>query len=359
MIRFELQYSDKLYTGETIKAAQLTVSVDLLTFLLKVAGGKSLDTGKILAQCGLDANQLLSRSGRIPLFTFGSVWKCIMQQTGDPDFGLHFGEQVHKMMSGHLISSLMMSCSTIGQALQKNFLYHNLLTDMIRPGIRIKASLAYLGWDMAVSDLKHDRHFSESVCSILVSVLSQLTLGSCILKEVKFIHDQPSIIEEHQRIFRCPLRFNQVKNEIVIPREVLDQPVLLADKKLQNELENLVQRKLHDEYNLRSWADRISRLILSSLLQQKEVNLESIASDLNMSGRNLQYKLRNEETSFRIILDSVRKEVAFGFLMKQGMSISEIAYGLGFNDQSAFSHAFKRWTGLTPKDYRCIYFNSE
>jgi AraC-like DNA-binding protein len=71
-----------------------------------------------------------------------------------------------------------------------------------------------------------------------------------------------------------------------------------------------------------------------------------------MTVRNLQLKLKEEGTSFRILLDEVRKQIAIGYLKDGSESICEIALLLGFADQSAFHHAFKRWTGKTPGEYR-------
>ena len=71
-----------------------------------------------------------------------------------------------------------------------------------------------------------------------------------------------------------------------------------------------------------------------------------------MTTRTLQLKLKEEGTSFRKLQDEVRKELAIGYLKDGNDSICEIALLLGFSDQSAFQHAFKRWTGKTPGEYR-------
>jgi AraC-like DNA-binding protein len=77
-----------------------------------------------------------------------------------------------------------------------------------------------------------------------------------------------------------------------------------------------------------------------------------VAKNLAVTTRNLQLKLKDEGTSFRKLFDEVRKKISIGYLKDEDASICEIALLLGFADQSAFHHAFKRWTGKTPGEYR-------
>ena len=82
------------------------------------------------------------------------------------------------------------------------------------------------------------------------------------------------------------------------------------------------------------------------------MDIETIAGHLAMTTRTLQNKLKEADTSFRKLQDEVRKLLAIGYLKEGNDSICEIALLLGFADQSAFHHAFKRWTGRTPGEFR-------
>ena len=84
----------------------------------------------------------------------------------------------------------------------------------------------------------------------------------------------------------------------------------------------------------------------------REINLDVVAGKLAMSPRNLQLKLKEEGTTYQEVLDDLRKKIALDNLKEPGASIGDLAFLLGYSDQSAFNHAFKRWTGKTPRQFR-------
>jgi AraC-like DNA-binding protein len=96
----------------------------------------------------------------------------------------------------------------------------------------------------------------------------------------------------------------------------------------------------------------VSGAIGEELMAGREVNLDVVASKLAMSPRSLQLKLKEEGATYQEVLDDLRKEIALDNLKKPGASIPDLAFLLGYSDQSAFNHAFKRWTGKTPKQFR-------
>ena len=100
------------------------------------------------------------------------------------------------------------------------------------------------------------------------------------------------------------------------------------------------------------WALKTERSILRTLLGGEKPEIESVARDLVVSVRNLQGSLKNEGTTYKHVLDRVRLELAKDYLGQDDLSLCQVAFLLGYAEQSAFNHAFKRWTGSTPMDYR-------
>jgi len=105
-------------------------------------------------------------------------------------------------------------------------------------------------------------------------------------------------------------------------------------------------------YPPESWADRVVRWINHCLIQGDKPSLEIIANKLAISPRQLQNKLKEDGCVFQALLDKVRKETALKYLNESQTSICDIAFLLGYSEQSAFNHAFKRWTGGQPGEYR-------
>lgn len=330
----------------------LSISVDLLNILLKCASRLGINEQTIISESGVDLSAYRLNEARIPMHTFHTIWSFILNRSNDPDFGLHFGEQSHTLLSGHLLYAMMMNCENVEHAIRKNFQYHNLIMNIIQPMIKVKNPLAYLTWEMGHRALAPERHLSESVLALFVSMLRFLTEDQFRLTEVRFTHPCPGNTAEHERVFQAPLVFGQKSNEIVLSKSYLNNPILLANPKIMEGLEQLVQKALHRAYALNSWREKVAQILFKALLQGKKTDIETIAQHLAMTTRNLQLKLKEEGTSFRKLLDEVRKEIAIGYLKDENDSICEIALLLGFADQSAFHHAFKRWTGKTPGEYR-------
>jgi hypothetical protein len=111
-----------------------------------------------------------------------------------------FGEQSHTLLSEHLLYAMMMNCENVEHAIRKNFQYHNLIMDIIRPMIKVKKTLAYLTWEMGDPALAPERHLSESVLALFVSMLRFLTGDQFKLTEVRFTHPCPGNTAEHERI---------------------------------------------------------------------------------------------------------------------------------------------------------------
>jgi AraC-like DNA-binding protein len=99
------------------------------------------------------------------------------------------------------------------------------------------------------------------------------------------------------------------------------------------------------------WTDRVTRLICNSLEKGILPDIDTVAKQLAVSRRSLQQKLNQEGTTYRNCLASVRKQTALDLLVKPDFTICDVAFVLGYSEQSAFNHAFRRWTGMTPGAY--------
>ncbi len=330
----------------------LSASVDLLNILLAYAKSIGIDENGLIEECGPELSRLKQEEDRVPLIEFQKVWRSVGRKSGDPDFGLHFGQFCHNLLSRHLLYAMMMNCETVEQAMRKNFTYHNLVMDYIRPELRLQDGMAHLTWNMSHPGLKTERHFSESVIALFVMMLRSLTEDQIELTEVRFSHARPCSTKAHDRMFQSPLFFDRESSEVLISAHFLQKPILFANSEILNDLEKVVQKALHKAYSHHSWTEKTARGLIRACLKETPTTITVISGELALSERNLQLKLQEEGTTFRNLLDSVRKEIAVGYLKNRETTICEIALLLGFSDQSAFHHAFKRWTGMTPGEYR-------
>jgi AraC-like DNA-binding protein len=329
------------------------VSTDLAHILLKYMSKTGIDSVEVCKAVGIDSSVFRNRESRISVRVFELIWKEAIERTEDGNFGLHFGREIaNSYLGGNILFTMMMNCPTVGDALEKFCRYHNLMEDAIQPRIKLEDDFAYLSWESFSPNFKIPRHFSEALLCAYTYLLRHITENKLTLVEARFGHSHPRDMSEHEKIFRAPLLFEQSKNELVIERISLNLPIFLANPEVLETLERFAQRLLDGLYPNNSWSERIILLLNKMLVRGEKIDIETIAKELAISTRNLQNRLKEEGMTYQKLLDQVRKEIALNYLKKPENTICDVAFLLGFSEQSAFNHAFKRWTGSTPRAYR-------
>jgi AraC-like DNA-binding protein len=327
-----------------------TISSTLLRMLSAYASGKGIDAQAVFAAAGLDASLPDAHTARVRGDVFNRVWNEVASLSGDKDFGLHFAEDLQYVTTSHILFVVVMNCPTVGSALDALARYHNLMNDALRPRIVSGQGQALLGWEITQKDVRFGRHADEALLCVLNSVFVRLTEDSCRPVEVRFGYGRPNDVSEHARIFRAPLRFSQKESALVLAVEDLAQPVRTADSGLLKTLEGYAQGLIHDMYLPDTWSDRVMKTL--SKMNGRRPTIDAVAKELAVGVRSLQKKLKEEGTTFTELLDRARKDLVHTLLEDPEVSFIDMAFLLGFSEQSAFNHAFRRWTGSTPKSFR-------
>jgi AraC-like DNA-binding protein len=160
--------------------------------------------------------------------------------------------------------------------------------------------------------------------------------------------------DEEAEIFasalRCPLEFGSRISTIALDPSILAQKVIGADPVVEAAMLRYVE-EVTSRLPEQGMAGRVRRQVLSTL-QSGDPTVETIARQLGTTSRTLQRRLQEEGTSFQQVLDEVRREVAVTHMRGRGATIDEVAFLLGFEKSSSFHRAFKRWTGVTPGEFR-------
>ena len=277
-----------------------------------------------------------------------------MEQTaGDENFGLHFGKDLAaNYLRGNILINLMANSATIGNAMKIFCKYHLLMEDAVLPKMAMDENAVTLRWELFIPGVAIPRQHAESLLCASTEILRAVSENRLYPKAVSFSHQPPDDIREHQAIFRTRLLFDQPENALTISRENFDRPILLSRRELFDTLEPLAEKYLNRMYFPGSWADKVRQEVHALLSRGEVPDIETVAVNLASGSRTLQMKLRKEETTFTQLLDQLRKETALAYLNDPEISICDIALLLGFSEQSAFNHAFRRWTGTTPGRYK-------
>ncbi|PYS72122.1 MAG: AraC family transcriptional regulator, partial [Acidobacteria bacterium] len=170
-------------------------------------------------------------------------------------------------------------------------------------------------------------------------------------KAIRFTHAEPSYRAEYDRIFGVPLEFGSSMNAILFGEELLSVRMPPSNQYVSGLLTERAEALLEKLENSKSMRGRVECLLIP-ILPTGEAKVETIARKLGLSRQTLFRKLKAEGVTFEQVLDELRHKLAREYLNGKNVSVNETAYLLGFSDPAAFSRAFKRWTGASPRTMR-------
>jgi AraC-like DNA-binding protein len=339
-------------------------SVNLVNALLKYASGLGLSVDAVRAAAHLSDEALKNLPAGIPISKFSALWQAVERQAGDANFGLHLAEMMSHFPSGEVLLPVLLNSPTLGDALEKLSRYHDLETNFVQLRLAREASGARVTWVADGLLPAPNRQQVEAVLYLLACLVRQLGDHEAVhsarkqaITAVRFCHARPADIQEHQRLFDCPLHFDQAENELVIRGENLALPIRGSDPTLLEVLEPLARRRLESRGldgrpASAIWTGRVREWIGRQLGLGARPTIEAAAVALLVSERQVQKQLKDEGCTFQQLLDQVRREIAVDYLARPDVGIVDLAFLLGFAEQSAFNHAFKRWMGCSPRQYQ-------
>lgn len=176
--------------------------------------------------------------------------------------------------------------------------------------------------------------------------------GACFPIDVGFHYPRPPDITAHRAAFApVEVKFGTSASYLIFDNAQFDQPVIGANRALFQAFEDRVVRAVGRLETWDSWAERTRKMIARQLTGAAP-SIDAIASELAVSVRTLQLRLRAEGTSFSAVMNDTKSDLAKEFLQSGDLRSEEIAYLLGYSEESAFARSFKRWTGRTPRQFQ-------
>lgn len=249
-----------------------------------------------------------------------------------------------------IIGYMMMNCLTLGEALMKAGKYSRIISTLIH------ASAFPKGSNIKITFLKDkrcpelSRHCFEAAISSSVRMARELCKTDFCPVEVGFTSPPPESLDEYLRIFRCPVLFNQKNCFLVLPLSALRLPVSCPNAGLLEYFEEYVRNYIAEIDCSKPFSSEVTRRIVYELDSSK-LSVGRVSREMGISTRTLQSLLKNEDTSFRNILENTRITLAKKYL-KENHTVEDITFMLGFKDACVFRRTFKKWTGITPGEFR-------
>jgi len=321
-------------------------------------GGYVLAIAKALDYSGVDAARVFrlvevaTPLGNDPMLrvsaqSLNRLYAASVEVTNDPYFGLTVAKFI-TMSNLHALGYALAASDTLMDFCSRLQRYFRVVSEAASVTITEADGQVLLRMEH-LTDVSGE---TEDACLGFI-VLAMRRLGESALTPlaVDFHHaarrggDGP-----YEALFRAPVRFGQSASTLVFDAEDMRQPLAGSCPELAQVNDNIAVKYLA----------RLDKSDVCSAVKQKIVELlpngectrEIVAKAMALSPSALQFKLSKSDTSFQTILDATRMELACSYVQQSALSVTEIAFLLGFNDTSNFARAFKRWTGMSPSEFR-------
>lgn len=309
--------------------------------------GAGVDIAAVCAVAQLSLAELDTRETLVPPAQLLTVWREGTRLYGRGTLGM---AAAMAAPSGRLIVDYVASTSaTLRQALQQVARYHRLITRNGDMRLRPEGDLTILELLLNLPAAVIPPQILEySVTSIVRRVFDFTGRRA---RAVQFPHAPLGPREDYARWLGVPTRFEAETAGVLLDDEGLAAPCRGHDPNLYRVVRahaDLLMEKQPQDASVRAQVRRV----VVNLVAQGEPEMAAVARTLATSDRSLQRRLQQEGTSFREVVDGARHELAVGYLNDRRMTVSEVAYLLGYAEASAFVRAFKRWSGKTPGDMR-------
>lgn len=312
--------------------------------IIRALDSYGVDGVALCREAGIDVQRTTDPNYRIPVSVMTPLWRRAVELSGDGAFGLRVAEHVspttfHALGFASLASR---NFQDVARLIVNNVA---VVSEVAKVRLQMKPDQIWFYVDILEDGPEVSDEAVDAFLGSLIYIGRHFVGAELPLTEVRLRRPDTGIAQQFEAFFRTPVHFSCEANALVGPLSAASQlmpgynPMLVeANEKLLNEYRATQSRSL---------VARVEQQI-ETLLPEEPVQ-QLVAQQLHMSVRKLQRALEKEETSYQQILDQYRERKARALLKENRVSVKEIAWQLGFANQSAFTRAFKRWTGKTPR----------
>jgi AraC-like DNA-binding protein len=329
--------------------SKIEVSVTVLNQMFLYLDSLDVDIDEFLRSLGLDPQSIRSPDTYIPIETYLLIQDEAAVYTGDPYFGLHMGEYAEPG-SWSILGYMMMNCSTLAEAFEKSTRYQRIIGNLITGEANLRFNKIKVVLFTPPHAPEMSRHCFEATISSSVRMMRSLTGVELDPIQVTFTYSEPESTAEYERVFRCPVLFGQKQNSLTIPLSSVFTPIKLPNPELLAYFENYAQEFLAELDRQNEYTSAVTKIILANL-DDEDLTIKKIAREMSVSVRTLQNRLSEEGVVFSDLLQEIREKLAKKYL-RENYTVENITYLLGFSEPSSFRKSFKRWSGVTPRQFR-------
>ncbi|GJM11461.1 MAG: transcriptional regulator [Lysobacteraceae bacterium] len=329
-----------------------TILASVLVPIWRVLERNRIDPEALFRSCDIDPDLLRDPDARYRIEKNDAMWAAVLEATGDRTVVFKIVEQLHPSTL-HALGYGWLSSDTLNEAFDRFQRFFAVVSSI--DGIHIEREDGELRiWGEGLPEgqrLKHGFLGHEYFAVVLTEMVRWLAGYSMSPLRVMFEHPAPVDCSRYFEYFRCPVEFSQPGNRLIFDLEGMDQPLPTGNARLSDQHDAIAGDYL-DRLGMSSISDRVRRW-LSTHLPGGNVSQESAAQAMHLSARSLQRRLSDESQTWSELLEDTRRKLAQTYLASDpNLTTGEVAWLVGFTEPANFARAFKRWTGMTPTEYR-------
>lgn len=326
-----------------------SVSGTWIAAMLRALDARGVDGAELARTAGMNPAALTDPDARVSRESLTRLWGLAVAATGDPCFGLTIPRYLTPT-SFHALGYAVLASATLKEALERIIRYRRLIGDIVQLSL-IEMEDRYR-FAIDVSAPPGVPFESVDAFSAVLIGQARLTCHDRNLRPLAVLLERPQPPDPtpFRQVFHVDVQFGQQLNAIDFARADLERRLPAANAELARQNEQVIVAYLARAEKARL-ASRVEAAVLRAL-PDGSPSKQAIARELGMSGRNLQRHLAEDGDSFKEIVERARANLARSYVVEGRLTMTEIAFMLGFADTSVFSRAFKRWTGRSPRDYQ-------
>jgi AraC-like DNA-binding protein len=306
------------------------------------------DPAQVLADVGLDLALFDDPDNLISYAMRGRLVALCVARTGCRHFGLLIGQQLGLHSLG-LAGFLVRASANVGDALRSMERLLRLHVQGATLSLNVDGGNATIGYHSYQPNVEATDQSGDGALAGLFNVMKTLCGAAWAPLEVQFAHARPEDLKPFRQFFKAPLRFDAAQYALVFPAHWLKHASVSGDPELFRTLQRRVRDLPGGEDD--DPPEQVRRVLRTALLTGHG-KVGEVARLFSMHPRTLNRRLQDLDTSFQQLSDEIRFEIARQMLENSSLQISGIAASLGYARASAFTRAFRRWSGATPAAWR-------